>query len=182
MTATPPPPPPALGYQSPFGNTDAPLWSNGKRLVTLSGVVFPARCIKCNGADNLKTIKRNLAWSPPWMYILLLCPGLLIGGLIILLTQRKASITIAACRACRNKQLKHTLTAWGIFLTAILVFCAAVHFESVGLAILGAALILTSAIYAIVRCNLVTAAKIVDNVVTIKGAGAPFLATLDIRR
>ncbi len=186
MPAPPPLPPegssaPALSYQSRLTETDGVIRFDGVSVVALDRTVFPPRCIKCNSDSDLKSTKRNLVWSPPWMYFLLLFPGLLIGGIILVATQRKASITIFACRACRKKWNKRVLAAWGIFLAALPVFFAAIFFRSGILAVLGALLVLASAVYGIVRCPMITTSKIDGKMAHIRGAGPEFIRGLDVR-
>jgi hypothetical protein len=167
-------------YQTPSGY-DSALRTDGRHVIATSGAIFPERCIKCNTADDIKMIPRSLNWSPPWMYLLLIFPGLLIGGIIIIATQRKANVIVGVCQACRKKRLNRILIGWGIFVASLLAFFLAAYFESGIPAIFGLLLFLTSLIYAIVACGLISPARIDGSVATIRGICPDFLNSLNRR-
>jgi len=168
----------ALNYQTPAGYANDNIWAQGKKVFAKDGANFPPRCIQCNSPDTLKWKLRSLTWAPPYLYLVLLV-GLIPAIIILMIFQRKAKIQTASCAACRKKLLTQRLIAWGIFLAAIASFAAAIGLENGYLALLGVVLIFAALIYGVVMGRAFTITRIEKSVVTLKGLGPHFVASLN---
>jgi len=154
------------------------MWRFNKQLVTRSETPFPDRCVKCNGPANGFQLKRVLYWQHPAYYLLLLL-NLLILIIVILIVRKKAVLNIGVCEKHRAQRRQAIAIGWiGSLAGLVLGSVAGIAFKSGWLGLAGFIVFLAAAIYAGVTAPLVSAAKIKDGNVWLKGVHPDFLATL----
>ena len=137
----------------------AGLWRQGKRLVTRSETPFPDRCVKCNAPANGFRLKRVLYWQHPAYLLLLLC-NLLILLVVVLIVRKKAILHIGLCEAHRHQRKVALAVGWTGFLAGVAMIVASVAADSGWLALAGAVILLTGAIWGAVKGRTIAATKI----------------------
>jgi hypothetical protein len=156
------------------------LWREGKKLFTRSETPFPDRCVKCNAPANGFRLKRVLYWQHPAYYLLLLC-NLLILLIVVMIVRQKAVVHIGLCETHRKqRQLAIIICLSGIFAGLGMIIGGGVA-QSGWLALAGALIFLTGAIWGIVKGRTIAATKIDKGSVWISGVCREFLEELPER-
>lgn len=195
-SAVPPLPVQAIPYASPYtANTGGYAYPtgpirSGSLIIAPLGCSFPQRCVKCNAPATATPLVRHLTWAPPFAYLALLL-GLLLGAIIILLTQKKGTVVYGLCPTHHAERRKRVLLTWLIGLSSPVLLVAAIvafvnthgqqDYGAIGVACL--LLALGAAIAAGIVGNLarpLSPKRIDAQMMTLKGAGEPFLGTLPV--
>jgi len=155
----------------------AGVWRSNKDIIAAKGASFPNRCVKCNAPVEGFRLKRNLYWYPPWVILLILL-SLLIGAIVAMLVRKNAKIEIGLCEAHRSKRVRNMILGTILTVLGISLIIVAVAFEKGGPLVLFSIIALIAGIVFCVQATPITAKKIDDNYVWIKGAGRPFLDSL----
>ncbi|MCA9146448.1 MAG: hypothetical protein H6823_09345 [Planctomycetaceae bacterium] len=160
---------------------DGGLWQSGKLLVMRKDAQLPPRCIKSNEPTD-RRLKRNLVWHHPAVYLALLA-NLLIYAILALCLQKKATIHIGLTDAWFWKRRRAILIGWGsVFLSIGLFIVAAIGLDSNDsfgwLMLIAAIWFLVGIIYGLMASRMVTATRIDDTYVWLKGVNREFLADL----
>lgn len=172
------PPPVQLNYRTPSGYTGNPFWAERNLLLAYDRAILPPRCIKCNSDQNLKAKTQTIAWASPWLYLLLIFPGVLIGCIIILLVQKKVVLQYHTCAACRAKKLRVILITLALIVSAIVSIGLGINYENGVLILLGFFMFFGSLIYVLFAGRYFVPVSIQNNVVTLKGIHPDFLRNL----
>jgi len=69
---------------------------NGKKLNVPRGASLPAQCIKC-GAPAQKPWRKKFYWHAPWLFILVIFPGLLIYAIVALIVRKNMELNVPLC-------------------------------------------------------------------------------------
>ena len=155
----------------------ARLWRTPKDLVMAKEATLPDRCVKCHAPATGERLKRNLYWHPPWIYILILA-SLLIYVIVALIIRKRATIHIGLCDEHRAARRNAIALGWGILLAGIGTIIAAISFSSGWAGLTGGVLIIAGTIYGSVRGRVVSAARIDDQHLWLRGVCPAFLDTL----
>jgi len=158
-------PPPTHGLNT--------IWRNNSVLVMTKEALLPNRCIKCNAPAD-EQLKRKLTWHHPALYLLALA-SLLIYIVVALVVRKTATVNVGLCEDHSSARRRNILINWALGLTSVAGFTAAVMFEDGSLAVLGAVLLLATAIYGIVTLRVVVPTKIDDYFVWLKGINGSYL-------
>jgi hypothetical protein len=160
------------------------VWRDGKQLVMRQGSSLPYRCLKTNdAADDL--LPRKLYWHHPALYLVLLFSPLIYVILAFLL-RKKAEVELPVCRHIRQRRVRALILAWAFGLGGIGLLIAGLFLAdrqpggeiAVLVAFGGLAVGLIGAVVALQFAGLISAAKINEKYVWIKGAHAEYLAQL----
>lgn len=159
--------------------TDLLLARDGNRLVMGRQAQLPHRCIKCNEPAEGAKLKRQLSWHNPWWFLLLPC-GLLICVIVIMCVQKKATVEVGLCEAHRRRRNKGRALGWGAFAMFVLGIAVSVVSGNGLFVAAGILLLLAGLVCAVVMTGTVSAAKIDDRVVWLKGVSPVFLDGLPV--
>jgi hypothetical protein len=166
-----------------LGDPNSPgIFRHGRKVVASLTAPMPPVCIK-TGQPTDKYLARELRWHHPLIYL-----GLLLGILPYLigalLTQKKHRIRVYMTpQLMKRRRIGITLACVGAFGGIAAVIAGAVNAndnETLAgiLFLIGVLGFLVGLILALIYSNPISAARIDDEHIWIKGAGKPFLATL----
>jgi hypothetical protein len=158
-------------------------WQDGKKLVTRDEAALPARCCKCNAPATDQPLKRKLYWHPAGYYWLILLGviiriGILLYVIVAIIVRKRATIHVFLCpKHSRRRKILLIVgwTAFGVGLVGLMVGAAT---QMLWLTLLSPVLLIVSLVARIIGGRTLTASRIKDGVVWIRGAGKDFLASL----
>jgi hypothetical protein len=161
------------------------LWRSGNILVMHKGVKLPPRCVKTNQPTS-NFLKRNLTWSPQWVYLLLLV-NVILCVIVALILQKKALIHVGQSEGSLAQRRRTIMISWYIALAGVAGFIAGLaalssegSVQSIGPWLMGIGGL--AAFFAIVYGNfgarVVYPTKIDDNFIWLKGVCPEYLAEL----
>ncbi|MBC8353080.1 MAG: hypothetical protein H8E66_13880 [Planctomycetes bacterium] len=175
-------------YQAPRTDTaiqaefaDAGLWQSGSLLIMRKDAQLPDRCVKSN-EPSTRRLKRSLTWHHPAVFLALLL-NILVYAILALSLQKKATIHIALSDHWFGKRRRAIMIGWGSVLLSIMMFTiGAMNVGQNGgfgwLMFVGVVWFLGGAIYGLVASRMVSATKIDDTYVWLKGVNRELLADL----
>jgi hypothetical protein len=174
---------PAVGfYQPPPAgqpynvNYTTAAWRDGSLLVLTKETILPNRCVKCN-APAMKLLRRTVEWYP--RYIILIFLLIRIVGLILYFCLRKrVTVYIGLCEDHVNKRRFGVLAGCVTMLIGLVWFFGALMNESFGFGFLGLLVFLAGIIVMVTVWRTVTATKIQEPYVWVKGVNKDFLNSL----
>lgn len=163
------------------------VWRDGKLLVMDRQTSLPYRCVVTN-EPAVTTIRRNLSWHPPLVYLVLLISPL-IYIIVALIVRKKASIDLPLSERIRRKRSRAIIGAWlsglGFLFTAFLGFPLAISLmpsaDQDMILVVGVGLLFVMLIALLVcsyMTNLCPPTKITDRRVWLRGVHADYLAAL----
>jgi len=156
--------------------TSVMVWRSGPVLVMNKGASLPDRCVKCNAPANGYTLKRNLSWHSPYLYLLIVL-NLLIYAIVAVIVRKKAQVKIGLCDSHRSKRRLAIALGWLLGLGGLVGLIAGVANESGLVALAGFAALIAGIVFG-TRASVISAKKIDGDVVWIKGPCRPYLDTL----
>jgi hypothetical protein len=138
--------------------------------------ILPNRCIKCN-APAIKLLSRTVEWYP--RYVILVFILIRIVGLILYFCLRKrVTVYIGLCEDHINKRRFGVLAGVVTLLVGFVAFFGAIANENFGIIFLGLLLILAGIIVMVTVWRTITATRIEEPYVWVKGVHKDFLDTL----
>jgi cell division protein FtsW (lipid II flippase) len=158
------------------------VWRSGSQLVMHRLAVLPNRCLKSNEPTE-HLLKRKLRWQPSWVYILLLL-NIIIYAIVSAIVSQSADIVIGLNDYWYRKRRQRMAIAWSGILLCVIGFIVGVSSIDRGepwapLVIIASLLAVVGfAIYGLLACRLITAAKIDQQLIWIKGVHPDYLASL----
>jgi hypothetical protein len=162
--------------------TEGEIYRDGKLLVMHKTAKLPYRCLKTNQDADL-WLRRKFVWHTPWLYLLILFPGLLFYILIALIFQRRATIQIPLSREASRRRWRGSCTAWGLVLGGVALIVVAIVFQDGSARDFpawflngGLLLIVVGAVVRVVTSSIVSASRIENEFVWIKGGHPEYLA------
>jgi hypothetical protein len=174
LTSQPPP-----GYDPRVG-----LWRQGNILVMHKAAPLPDRCVKSNQPANGRTLRRNLRWHSPLVYLALLA-HVLIYIILALCLSKTATIHIGLSEEWFARRRRVMIVSWSIVLLSVVLFVAGIALvgqqgDNIGpfLIIGGIFLFLGGAIYGLMAARLVSPTKMTDTHIWLKGVHPDYLANL----
>ena len=159
-------------YPPPTHNLPT-IWRSKSVLVMTKQAPLPDRCVKCN-APTQQTLKRNLRWHHPALYILIL-GGFLLYVILSLVLSKSATINVGLCETHAAARKRDILITWILVLLSFASFYFAATGEAMSLLLVGLALFFGGVIYGIVRSRVVAPQKIDDHYVWLTGLSANYL-------
>jgi hypothetical protein len=154
-------------------------WRNVNILVMLPGSELPHRCVKCNEPADEPTKVRKVHWHAPAWYLLILL-NIIIYAVVAAIVRKRALVAPGLCAAHKKRRRLGVAAAWIVLgLGLVLLFMG--FSDQVSTPVVGAVgmlLILVSALVGIIASRILTARKIDENYVWLKGCGPEFLDSL----
>lgn len=90
--------------------------------------ILPKICVKTGQTQGLVEVKRDLTYTPPWVYILLLV-NLIVCIIVALITQKKGKITYYVHYTIWEQRKRNILITWAIMLVSIAAIFAPIFLE-----------------------------------------------------
>ena len=173
--------PPAESVNTPELPT-AGCMADDRFLYITPGAVLPERCPVTNREldDGDRIFTRKFAYTPPWVYLLLLV-HVLVMLIVALIIQKKVSATYWLSEEVRKKYVQRRWTAAALIVISIAAFvgCAYVPDPDLtsGIIFLGVIFILVGLI-ALAMSNPLKVSGYKDGIMRVKGCSPDFLADL----
>jgi hypothetical protein len=149
------------------------IWRSKSVLVMTKQAPLPERCIKCN-APTRHTLKRNLRWHHPALYILV-AGGFLFYVILALVLSKTATIHVGLCETHVANRKRDILITWLLVLLSFASFYLAAATEEMTLLFVGLIVLLGAVIYGVVKARVVAPQKIDDQYVWLTGINANYL-------
>jgi len=134
---------------------------------------LPERCVKCN-APTQRTLKRNLRWHHPALYLVIFA-GVLLYFILSLVLSKSATIHVGLCETHAAARKRDILITWLLVLLSFGGFFLAVTAEEMSFFFAGAILLLGAIIFGTIRARVVAPQKIDDHYVWLNGVDANYL-------
>lgn len=163
-----------MTFQAPPPTHNIPtIWRSKSVLVMAKRAPLPERCVKCN-APTHRTLKRNLRWHHPALYLVIF-GGVLLYFILSLVLSKSATIHVGLCEthaATRKRDM--LITCLLVFLSFGSFFLAAAA-EEMTFLFVGLFVLLGAIIYGIVRARVVSPHRIDDHYVWLAGVDDNYL-------
>lgn len=150
-----------------------PIWRDNSVLIMAKQAHLPGRCVKCN-APTQHTLKRDLRWHHPALYLLLFS-GVLLYVILALVLSKTATINVGFCETHAAARKRGILIGWGFVLLSFASFYFAVVNEEMISLFIGMALFLGGLIYGVVKARVVVPQKIDDHYLWLTGLNTDYL-------
>jgi hypothetical protein len=154
----------------------------GKELIVPRSGSLPATCIKC-GASADKPWRKKFYWHTPWLYLMIIFPGLLIYVIVALIVRKKMELNLPLCERHHGDRKRYRLLG-AVMLAGFVpagLFLGKIGSETLGW-VTGCAMF-AAAIVFYALCGLgVRPTKIDENGGIFRGAGPVFLDALPEQR
>ena len=99
------------------------IWRSNSALVMTKQALLPQRCVKCN-APTQHTLKRNLRWHHPALYLVIF-GGVLLYFILSLVLSKSATIHIGLCETHAAARKRDMLITCVLVLLSFGSFCNA---------------------------------------------------------
>ena len=149
------------------------IWRNKSALVMSKQALLPQRCVKCN-APTRQTLKRNLRWHHPALYVAIL-GSLLLYAILSMVLSKSATIHVGLCETHVAARKRDIIITWFLVLLSFASFYLAATMEDMTLVFVGAVMFLGGVIYGVVRTRVVAPQKIDDHFVWLTGVNDNYL-------
>lgn len=160
---------------------DWTVFREGSVLAFYQNVPFPCHCIKC-AAPATRTVRTKLQWHNPWMYLLIVFPGLLIYAIAATIVSERAVVDVPLCERHHTLRFRSLAAAWALFAFSLIFPLVALNYSraddalGAGVCAIPCVGIFAALLVAIVGGRLLTPTYIDKQVVRVRGAGNAFLA------
>jgi hypothetical protein len=134
---------------------------------------LPERCVKCN-APTQRTLKRNLRWHHPALYILIL-GGMLLYFILAMVLSKSATIHVGLCETHAAARRRDIVITWLLVLLSFGSFYLAATVEDITFLLIGIVVLLGAVIFGNIRARVVAPRKIDDHYVWLNGVNANYL-------
>ena len=149
------------------------IWRSKSVLVMAKKAPLPQRCIKCN-APTRHTLKRNLRWHHPALYLLIF-GGVLLYFILSLVLSKSATIHIGLCETHAATRKRDMLITCVLVLLSFGSFYLAAAADEMTFLFVGVFILLGAIIYGIVRARMVAPHRIDDHYVWLAGVDDDYL-------
>jgi hypothetical protein len=154
----------------------------GNIMVMQKGALLPNRCIKTNDTEDLRFKKINLRWHSPWIYLTIFA-GLLVYVIVALICTKKATIEIPISRSVLRRRLIFLIATWVCAFAGIFAFIYGIiasgsisNTDNIALLFMFSVLMfIVAVIVYVIGGRFITASKIDDYYVWIKGVNPEYL-------
>lgn len=163
-----------MSFQAPPPTHNRPIiWRSNSALVMAKRALLPNRCVKCN-APTRHTLKRNLRWHHPAIYISIL-GSLLLYVVLSLVLSKSATIHVGLCETHLAARKRDIIISCFLVLMSLAGFFLAVVTEDMNLFFVGAIVFLGGLIYGVIQTRVVVPKKIDDRFVWLTGINDNYL-------
>lgn len=152
------------------------MWRHGPLLVVGKETPFPDRCVRCNTLTDGDQLKRDLWWHPSIYFALAIIPFVYV--IVVLLVRRQATLHISLCEVHLAARKRTIFIASMAAISGLVLLLLAAFVANGWMAVASLLLLVGAGIYGALQASVITATKIDEHHVWLKGAGQPFLATL----
>ena len=159
------------------GPSGGQLWRFKRQLVCRPGASLPDRCVKCNVPTHGSRMKRQLYWHPSLVYLLILV-NLLVYVIVAMIVRKRATLQVGVCAAHRKRRLLIIAGSWLTALAGMALIFYGLSNNQGGLSLIGLIAFLGAIIVGAVLGPLVSAVKIDNEYVWVKGVCREYLETL----
>ena len=150
----------------------------GKDLIVPRLASLPPTCLKC-GAPASIPWRRKFYWHSPWLYLMILFPGILIYAIVALFVRKQMELNLPICDTHHADRKRYRLLGWlmmAAFLPLGLVLGAYVS-EPLGW-ITGVGMFLAAAVFLNLSNLRISAIKIDEAGGVFRGACQTFLSVM----
>jgi hypothetical protein len=158
------------------------VWRDGTKLVMTKDAQLPYVCVKTNkSADDW--LRHRLSWHSPWVYLSLPMGLLFFYVPLACLLRQKANIKVGLCRERIVRRRWSIGCAWLISIAGV-VLCVGGIANSLPsnsawiVSVAGGLILIAGLMIGIILVPVVTAARITERYVWLKGVDLAFLASL----
>lgn len=163
-----------MTFQAPPPTHNVPtIWRSKSVLVMTKRAPLPQRCVKCN-APTRQTLKRNLRWHHPALYLVIF-GGVLLYFILSLVLSKSATIHVGLCETHVAARRRDILITSVLVLLSFGSFCLAAAAEDMTYLFVGLFVLLGAMIYGIVTTRVVAPQRIDDHYVWVTGIDAEYL-------
>jgi hypothetical protein len=152
---------------------------SGKKMRVPRGASLPAQCIKC-GAPAQTPWRKKFYWHQPWLYILVVFPGLLIYAIVALIVRKNMELNVPLCDIHHSDRKRYNLLAAVMLIgfIPVAVVLATVFNMDGGLAsLVGLAMFIVGLVF-YSKASFLRPTNIDDQSGTFQGADESFLKNL----
>jgi hypothetical protein len=149
------------------------IWRSKSVLVMAKRAPLPARCVKCN-APAQRTLKRNLRWHHPALYLSIL-GSMLVYVILALVLSKSATIHVGLCDTHFAARKRDIILSWFLVLLSFGVFYLAAVAEEMNFLFVGIFVLLGAMIYGVGMTRVVVPKKIDDQYVWLAGIDDDYL-------
>lgn len=150
----------------------------GKEMVVPRSASLPANCLKCGNPASVPW-RKKFYWHSPWLYIMILFPGILIYAIVALFVRKQMELNLPLCEVHHADRKRYRLIGW-LMLIGFLPFGLLLGFyvsEALGWAT-GVGMFLAGLVFLIVSNLGIAPTKIDDSGGVFRGASPAFLKFL----
>jgi hypothetical protein len=145
----------------------------GDDLVVAKEAPLPPVCVMCGGHDQIERRRQLFAWTPPWVFALILI-NLLVAAIVQLIVRKKGYLSLPLCTACnarwRTARLVAVLSGIGIAVGLIAGVVLLIREPAAGLTLIVLALALPiTLLVTFGRVRLLRARKVDEQTITLIG-------------
>ena len=149
------------------------IWRSKSVLVMAKHAPLPQRCVKCN-APTQRTLKRNLRWHHPALYVLII-GGMLLYFILAMVLSKSATIHVGLCETHAAARRRDILITWLLVLLSFGCFYLSATLTDMTYLLVGVVVLLGAVIYGTVRVRVVAPQKIDDHYVWLTGVNTNYL-------
>ena len=149
------------------------IWRSKSDLVMTKQALLPKRCVKCN-APARQTLKRNLRWHHPAVYVAIL-GSLLLYVVLSMVLSKSATIHVGLCDTHLAARKRDIIITCFLVLVSLAGFYFAAVMEDLNLFFVGAIVFLGGVIYGVIQTRVVVPKKIDDHHVWLTGVNDNYL-------
>jgi len=135
---------------------------------------LPERCVKCN-APARRTLKRNLRWHHPALYLVIFA-GVLLYFILSLVLSKSATVHVGLCETHVATRKRDIIISWSLVLLSCGGFYLAAVAEDMTFLFAGILVLLGAMIYGFGMTRVVVPKKIDDHYVWLTGIDDDYLA------
>lgn len=144
---------------------------------------LPDICVKSNKPAT-RRLKRNLSWHHPWIFLTILL-HILVYLVLALALRKTATIYIALTDEWFAIRRRRIIIAWTLVLISVVLFIASIALvgenDLFALGIpLGIVLLIGAMIYGLISARMVSAKRMTDEFIWLKGVHPEFLNRLQV--
>jgi hypothetical protein len=161
------------------------VFRKGNQLVMHKDALLPDRCVKSNQPAGGLRLCRKLSWHHPLIYFTAIF-GLVVYPLLAIAHLKQATIYVGLSKPWFSRRRRAILISWGLALLGIAIFGSYAfisdpHSKDAWFkcgAPLGILVLLGGVIYGIIKSQIVSATRITEDYIWLKGVHPDYLADL----
>jgi hypothetical protein len=96
------------GIMASYATAPAFASRRGKDLVVPRSASLPANCLKCSVPASTPW-RKTFFWHAPWLYIMILFPGLLIYAIVALIIRKRMELNLPLCETHHDDRKRYKL-------------------------------------------------------------------------